>query len=75
MKNRIFKLPEIAKMDAKIAQHTLLKCLLVDDNPDDRALATRALEREFPEMQTEFVTDMDRLSITLDRRSERSTHD
>jgi diguanylate cyclase (GGDEF)-like protein/PAS domain S-box-containing protein len=59
MKNRIFKLPEIAKMDAKIAQHTLLKCLLVDDNPDDRALATRALEREFPEMQTEFVTDMD----------------
>ncbi len=43
----------------KSATQATLKCLLVDDNPDDRALATRALEREFPEMQVEFVTDMD----------------
>lgn len=46
-------------MGTKIARQTPLKCLLVDDNPDDRALATRALAREFPDMQTEFVTNMD----------------
>lgn len=36
-----------------------LKCLLVDDNPDDRMLATRALQEEFPELQAESVNGMD----------------
>lgn len=46
-------------MDMKNANPLPLKCLLVDDNPDDRALATRALQLEFPSMQVESVTDMD----------------
>ena len=46
-------------MDMKRARQATLKCLLVDDNPDDRALATRSLQLEFPQMQAEFVTDMD----------------
>jgi len=45
--------------DIKNPQQAPLKCLLVDDNPDDRTLAARALQLEFPEMQVEFVTDMD----------------
>lgn len=35
-----------------------LKCLLIDDNPDDRALAIRELQREFANLQTESATDM-----------------
>jgi len=46
-------------MDMKSAHPLPLRCLLVDDNPDDRILATRALQLEFPGMQVEFVTDMD----------------
>ncbi len=45
-------------MDMQGTKQATLKCLLVDDNPDDRALATRALLLEFPDMQVEFVTDM-----------------
>lgn len=46
-------------MDMKSAHPLPLRCLLVDDNPDDRILATRALQLEFPGMQVEFVTDME----------------
>ncbi|TCV87439.1 EAL domain-containing protein [Sulfurirhabdus autotrophica] len=35
-----------------------LKCLLIDDNPDDRALAIRELQREFANLQTVSATDM-----------------
>jgi len=45
-------------MDMRKSLPVPLTCLLVDDNPDDRALATRALQLEFPGMQVEFVTDM-----------------
>ena len=33
-------------------------CLLIDDNPDDRALVERALLREFPTLQVRHITDM-----------------
>ena len=36
-----------------------LRCLLIDDNPDDRALAIRELRRAFPNLQAESVIDMD----------------
>lgn len=35
-----------------------VRCLLIDDNPDDRALATRELKKEFANLHAEFVTDM-----------------
>ena len=39
--------------------NSALRCLLIDDNPDDRALAIRELRRAFPDLQAEFVIDMD----------------
>ena len=36
-----------------------LRCLVIDDNPDDRALAIRELRRAFPSLQAESVIDMD----------------
>lgn len=39
--------------------NSALRCLLIDDNPDDRALAIHELRRAFPDLQAEFVIDMD----------------
>ena len=44
-----------------------LKILLVDDNPDDRALVMRALSREFPGVHVEQVKDAQGLAQALDR--------
>jgi diguanylate cyclase (GGDEF)-like protein/PAS domain S-box-containing protein len=40
-------------------------CLLVDDNPDDRALVMRALLHEFPAMQVRHISDMDGFADAL----------
>ena len=32
-----------------------MRILVIDDNPDDRALARRALEKEFPELEIEEI--------------------
>lgn len=34
-----------------------MKAVLIDDNPDDRALVIRELRREFPKLEAEEVTD------------------
>ena len=34
-----------------------LRILFIDDNPDDRALAVRALSREFPDLQVKTIID------------------
>lgn len=39
--------------------------LLVDDNPDDRALVERELRKDFPKLQTRHVTDRDGLEAAL----------
>lgn len=44
-------------MDMKV-KPAPLKCLLVDDHPDDRTLVTRALKLDFPEMEIEVATDL-----------------
>src|SRR5256885_6183944 len=44
-----------------------LSILLVDDNPDDRALVIRELSREFPDRRFCHVTDHKRLTLALDR--------
>ncbi len=43
-----------------------LRVLLVDDNPDDRALVVRDLEREFPRVEVEEAIDMAGLRRSLE---------
>ncbi|MFP5285639.1 MAG: response regulator [Thermoanaerobaculia bacterium] len=43
-----------------------MRILLIDDNPDDRALALRALERDFPDFQAEEVRDPGELAWALE---------
>src|SRR5438034_1235829 len=43
-----------------------IRVLLVDDNPEDRALAIRELRRDFPDAQIIEVTDAKHLALTLD---------
>src|SRR6266568_5848606 len=45
----------------------ILNILLVDDNPDDRALAIRELNREFPDRQYHQVTDLKQFTRALER--------
>src|ERR1051326_6776107 len=47
----------------------VLSFLLVDDNPDDRALVIRELSREFPESQFTPVADFLQLTTALNRAS------
>src|ERR1044071_3773984 len=47
----------------------VLSFLLVDDNPDDRALVIRELSREFPESQFTPVVDFLQLTTALNRAS------
>src|SRR6058998_3007030 len=42
-----------------------LRILVVDDNPDDRALVMRELGREFPERQFHLVTDLNGLILAI----------
>jgi PAS domain S-box-containing protein len=42
-----------------------LRVLLVDDNPDDRMLALRALQRELPELKATEITDETSLRAAL----------
>src|SRR5882672_7263663 len=42
--------------------------LLVDDNPDDRALAARELSREFPRHDVHHVTDLGQFQLALEGR-------
>lgn len=44
-----------------------LRILLVDDNPDDRALVIRTLRQEFPRVEIEQVSDPESLSAALER--------
>lgn len=44
-----------------------LRILLVDDNPDDRALVIRTLRQEFPRVEIEQVSNPDGLSTALER--------
>jgi PAS domain S-box-containing protein len=43
-----------------------LRVLLVDDNPEDRTLATRELRREFPNLQIQDITDSKNFSQALE---------
>ena len=45
---------------------TLLQVLLIDDNPDDRALVLRELQREFPGVKTAAITEPRDLDEALD---------
>lgn len=45
----------------------ITRCLLIDDNPDDRALAARELKKEFPGLRMEYVTDMANLREQLQK--------
>ncbi len=42
-----------------------LRLVLIDDNPDDRAAAIRALEQEFPSLQVQQPTNADDLARVL----------
>lgn len=44
-----------------------LKALFVDDNPDDRLLAMRAVQREFPDLRAAEVIDQASLDAALDQ--------
>lgn len=44
-----------------------IRLLLVDDNPDDRALAIRALRREFPGIEAAEIHDEESLHAALSR--------
>jgi len=44
-----------------------LRVLLVDDNPDDRLLALRALQRELPNIKATEITEDDGLCAALDQ--------
>jgi PAS domain S-box-containing protein len=43
------------------------KVLLVDDNPEDRALVVRALSQKLPRHQFSHVTDLGQLTMALER--------
>jgi signal transduction histidine kinase len=43
-----------------------LRVLVIDDNPDDRALARRALEKEFPEIGIEEIRNSEECSRALE---------
>ncbi|HEY9607341.1 MAG TPA: response regulator [Allocoleopsis sp.] len=45
----------------------MLRILIVDDNPHDRILAIRSLEREFPELQVQEVAKAEDLDRALER--------
>jgi PAS domain S-box-containing protein len=42
--------------------------LLVDDNPDDRALAVRELGREFPRLEVYHAADLEQFKLALEGR-------
>src|SRR6187402_1797352 len=44
-----------------------LRVLLVDDNPDDRLLALRALQREIPDIKATEITNEAQLNAALDQ--------
>src|SRR5919199_1840610 len=44
----------------------MLRILLIDDNPQDRLLAIRALEKEFPTLQIQEVLKADDLAWVLE---------
>jgi PAS domain S-box-containing protein len=43
-----------------------LRTVLIDDNPDDRALVIRALRREFPQLTAEEITDQESFDRVLE---------
>ncbi|HSK78183.1 MAG TPA: ATP-binding protein [Thermoanaerobaculia bacterium] len=43
-----------------------MRVLVIDDNPEDRALARRALEKEFPEIEIEEIRDSEERSRALE---------
>ena len=45
-----------------------LQILLVDDNPDDRALVMREISREFPDSQFEQATNSKELAQAIESR-------
>ncbi len=44
-----------------------MKILIIDDNPDDRALAIRELRREFPNIEVDEVKDADEFITALNK--------
>src|SRR5687767_11515030 len=44
-----------------------LRVLLIDDNPDDRLLALRALQKEIPNLKATEITDHEALVRVLDQ--------
>ncbi len=46
--------------------HETLRLLIIDDNPDDRALVIRALDREFPDSKIEQIIEAKGLAQTLE---------
>jgi len=44
----------------------ILRILMIDDNPDDRLLAIRALRREFPDLQVEQISEAKGLAQALE---------
>jgi PAS domain S-box-containing protein len=44
-----------------------MRVVLVDDNPDDRALVLRELEREFSELEAVHITDQESFARVLDQ--------
>ena len=45
-----------------------LRLLLVDEDPDDRAMAVQVLRKQFPKLRVTQVWDADRLEVALDGR-------
>ena len=45
----------------------VMQILLVEDNPDDRALVIRELGREFPAREFTFATNFKELNLALQR--------
>ncbi len=44
----------------------MLRILLIDDNPQDRLLVIRVLERQFPNLQIQEVANVDNFSLALE---------
>jgi PAS domain S-box-containing protein len=44
-----------------------LRVLLIDDNPDDRLLALRALQREIPDLKATEITNEESLNAAIDQ--------